>query len=243
MKFDGTQINLLVAFLGGIVTFFASCLLPLVPTYVAYLFGVSSSKHNDKREIFINSVLFTLGFILIFILLGLSASSVGLLLKQHRQLIQQIGGVFLMFVGLFLFGLFNFEFLHRERKIYLHGEIIKRKKLKSFFTGLTFGFAWTPCIGPVLGVILFWASQAGSVFKGTTLLLFYGLGLGLPFILIGLLFEHLGDRLLAAKKIGKVLNIIAATIMLVTGFLLVIGKLQYLSLFIMKLFNIDAFGI
>ncbi len=247
MNLDGSSVNLVVAFVGGIVTFFASCLLPLVPTYIAFLSGMTLSKpehileHRIRRyEIFLNSLIFVIGFVSVFILLGLFASSLGQMLALYRSFVQQFGGVFLIATGLFMLGILNADFLYRERKVHFQHHMTKWRKLNSLLFGLTFGFAWTPCIGPVLAVILFWASQQTTYWQGVSLLMAYGFGLGLPFLVIGFLFETFSSRIRKLTIFGKYLNFVSAGFLILTGILLILGKLEVVTIGLMKIFNLST---
>lgn len=200
MVFDGSQINLFVAFIGGVITFFASCLLPLVPTYLAYLAGLGAKDDIEqpssvfKRKIFVNGVFFTLGFILVFVLLGATVNTFGRQLNAYKGIIQQIGGIFFIFVGLFMLEIIKPLILLKELKLPLPKNPTRWQKVNSLLVGITFGFAWTPCIGPVLAVILFWASQAATLAQGVSLLFVYGLGLATPFLIIALGFESFAPK-------------------------------------------------
>lgn len=243
MTFDGSNVNLFIAFIGGMITFFASCLLPLVPTYIAYLTGLTLKAEVSKKEIIINSALFTFGFIVVFMIFGLTANKLGNTFAQNRVLLQKIGGVFFIIIGMFMLNVIKPAFLYRERKIDLRSYFTKWQKINSFIIGLTFGFAWTPCIGPVLSVILFWASQAQTALKGTLLLLFYGLGLGIPFMVIGAFFDQLVPKLKKAKRISLILSKLSGIIILVVGALLLIGRMHYISIIILKLFSLDSHSV
>lgn len=244
MIFDGSQVNLLIAFIGGLVTFFASCLLPLVPVYLAYLSGITLTKKIVdgkekvfKREVFINSVLFVAGFIIVFVLLGVLASFAGRIVNIYKPIVQKIGGIFFIILGLFMLDVIRPAALLKERKLNLN-QIVKARKLNSFLVGSTFGFAWTPCIGPVLAVILFWASQQATFWQGLGLLLAYGIGLGIPFLVVGLLFETLAPRLSGAGRLGKTLRIIAAILIIITGVLLILNRVEYLTIRLLDFFNL-----
>jgi cytochrome c-type biogenesis protein len=240
MTFDGSQVNFLIAFLGGVITFFASCFLPLVPSYLAYLTGVSRAGPR-KRDVLVNSIIFSLGFITIFVLLGASASYFGVLVAQNRRLIQIVGGSFLVVMGLTMLGFAKTTILGREFKFYT--KLTRWKKLNSYIIGSTFGFAWTPCIGPVLAVILYWASQAETIVSGTMLLLVYGLGLGFPFVLFGLFFDYLSHRISVLTKFGHNLQIAAGLLIVVTGVLLALGKLQYFSILLLDFFDLRVLAV
>ena len=247
---DGSQMNLLIAFVGGLITFFASCLLPLVPTYLAYLTGISSDAASDisqknlvKRGVFVNGLVFTLGFIFVFVLLGASANTVGRALAEYTPIIQKLGGLFFILMGLFMLGLMRFSFLYKERKIELPKKLSKWQKLNSLLVGMTFGFAWTPCIGPVLAVILYWSSQASTISQGIGLLLVYGIGLGLPFLVVALLFESLSTKLSRFSKFGAVLQKLAAIFIIIMGILLILNRVELISIRLLQLFNLNTLSV
>lgn len=249
MVLDGSNVNLFVAFAGGVVTFFASCLLPLVPTYLAYLtalpdkasddddFIVKNSKKNKYNIVLINSILFTAGFILVFVILGLTAGIVGNIFSLYRNHIQKAGGLFLILLGIFMLGLVRLPFLSKERRFAFNPNLLRWQKLNAVLLGITFGFAWSPCIGPVLSVILLWASQAETALKGALLLFVYGTGLGIPFILIGLFYEHIRHKIFRYTRFSVVLNKIGAVLIIFTGILLITEKLGYVFNGILNLLN------
>lgn len=248
--FDGSQVNLLIAFIGGMITFFASCLLPLVPTYIAYLSGLSVSKReNDsnkviyKRDIFLNGLIFTLGFIFVFVLLGATTNTLGRMLGIYKPFIHKAGGFLFIIMGLFMLKIFKLTFLYQERKFSLPISLTRFRKLNSFLVGLTFGFAWTPCIGPVLAVILFWSAQAESLIKGVSLLLAYGIGLGLPFLVVALFFEQISTKLSVTKKAGRYLNILAAFVIILMGILLILGRVELISIKLLQFFNLNTLAV
>lgn len=241
--FDGSEVNLLIAFLGGVITFFASCLLPLVPIYIAHMTGTIYNHQPKKRGIFLNSLLFTAGFMLVFIIFGLSASSFGLILKINREMIQKVGGIFFILVGLFMLGIIKPAFLLKEQHLDLEPKFHKGKLFNSFLFGLTFGFAWSPCIGPVLAVILFWASRAATVAKGTLLLFVYGLGIAIPFILIGVFFEKFGHKLMSKPELGRTLNLFAGLLIILAGLLLISGHYLTLAVPLLRLLRLNSLSI
>lgn len=226
-----TNINFLTAFLGGVTTFFASCLLPLVPTYIAYL-GTLSDKGIANR--IINSVIFVIGFIFVFMLLGVSSSSLGQLFSQNLSIIKTIGGVLFIFLGLIMLGVIK----TREIVIPLPSRLSSLGNLKSFFVGILFGVSWTPCIGPMLAVILLWASQASRTTYGMWLLFAYGLGIGINFVITAILFDRVADTVDRYSKMGRILNYAGAIIIILSGVLLLFDKFGIISIW-----AIDALGI
>jgi cytochrome c biogenesis protein CcdA len=156
---------------------------------------------------------------------------------------QKVGGVFFIAMGLFMLEIVKPVFLYKERKIELPKNITKWKKLNSFLVGMTFGFAWTPCIGPVLAVILFWASQAQSLAQGVGLLFVYGLGLGMPFVVVALMFESIAPKLSKTTKFGHILQKIAAIVILVMGLLLVLDKATLISIRLLQFFGLNTLSV
>ncbi|MBI2620759.1 sulfite exporter TauE/SafE family protein [candidate division WWE3 bacterium] len=245
MVFDGSHVNLLIAFLGGIITFFASCLLPLTPTYLAYISGASIAKQavETRREVFLNSLAFTLGFIFVFTALGMAATSIGSLLIVYRSLIQKIGGVFFILLGMLMMGAIKNPIFYKEIRLNTAKHVTKWRILNSLVVGATFGFAWTPCIGPVLAVILFWASQSQSFWYGTLLLLTYGVGLGMPFLAIGLFFDLLAPKLRNIKNLSRVVQKVSGAIIILMGFLLIAGRVDLISLKLLELLNLRTLAV
>lgn len=248
--FDGSQVNLFIAFLGGIITFFASCLLPLVPTYLAYLAGIATSKQEEevdksifKRRVFVNGLIFTFGFIFIFVLLGATTQTLGVLLSQYKPLIRKISGVVFVLMGLFMLDVIKIQSLYQERKFQLPKSLEKYKEFHSFIVGMAFGFAWTPCIGPVLAVILFWSAQTDTVWKGMSLLLSYGIGLGVPFVITALFFESISTKLVKTRKLGKILHDVSALIIIMMGILLFFNQVEYFSYTILNILNLNKFAV
>jgi cytochrome c-type biogenesis protein len=244
--FDGSQVNFLIAFLAGGVTFFASCLLPLVPTYLAYLSGVAlnDDQANQKKwQVFKTGFMFVLGFIITFMLLGLAANKFASVIHPYRQVIEKIAGVLFIALGLFMMGIFKSNLLSQEKRFSIQGKFKQHRSLHAILTGVAFGFGWTPCIGPVLAVILFWAAQASSAFKGTMLLTAYGVGLGIPFLIIALGFEKIIPWIKKHAGISRVMSFISGLFIIVAGVLLLLDQLQNLSLFIIQLFDLNSLSV
>jgi cytochrome c-type biogenesis protein len=185
------QISLFAAFAAGLLSFVSPCVLPLVPSYVSYITGLSLERLMDQRErqrfrytIVINSLLFIAGFSCVFIAFGASASLIGQVLITYQDYIRRIGGVLIIIFGLYLLGVLNFGFLNTEKR--LHFGSRPAGYVGSFLIGVAFAAGWTPCVGPVLGTILLYASTTDSLLNGVTLLASYSLGLGLPLFVTAL---------------------------------------------------------
>lgn len=207
-----------VAFIAGVISFLSPCVLPLVPTYLAYVGG---SADAQRRILITNSLTFILGFSLVFIALGASASALGSLLRANQQLLMTVGGALVIFFGLVMLGVIKLPWLYRDTRMQYKGET--RSPWGAMVLGMAFAFGWTPCIGPVLGAILTMASAAGTLAAGVGLLAVYALGLGVPFLLAALLldpfmrFSKGFRRYLPWLERGAGLLLIVAGVMMLTG--------------------------
>lgn len=176
--------SLMVATLAGVLSFLSPCVLPIVPPYLAYMSGISMRELTAERRgpppALVPALFFVMGLSTVFLFLGFTASSLGRLFTEYREPFQQVAGVVVIVMGLHFLGLFRLGFLQREARLNA-GE--GGSAFGAYVLGLAFAFGWTPCIGPILGTIITLAATEDSVTRGTTLLAFYALGLGLPFLL------------------------------------------------------------
>lgn len=242
MVLDGSSVNVGIALLAGLVSFFAPCVVPLVPAYVGFFTGVATSDESialKRFTILKHSLIFSAGFIIVFVALGLAATSIGKLFAVNRDVISRAGGIFMILLGLYLTGVFKNPAIYREFKIDLHSKIYKYQSVNSFILGLTFGFAWTPCIGPVLAVILLWASQATSTGAGVTLLMSYGIGIAMPFVLIGFFIDKLLPWLKRTAKIQKFIHLFAGIIIILFGIMLATESLALFSSLVPKFESLE----
>ncbi len=183
------QVSLFAAFSAGLLSFISPCVLPLVPSYLSYITGLSvenlanvEERERFKSAILINSLLFIAGFSVVFIAFGASASLMGQVLYEYQDVIRKIGGVLIIIFGLYLLGILKLKFFMTERRL-MQFETRPVGYLGSFLIGTAFAAGWTPCVGPVLGAILAYASTTESMAGGVVLLSSYSFGLGLPFFL------------------------------------------------------------
>lgn len=227
--------TLFSAFVGGILSFLSPCVLPLVPSYLGFLTGMTAEEMQvDRRRVFVHALWFVAGFSVIFVILGATASALGSLLQQYQTWIARIGGVILILFGLYLLGVIRPAFLMRERRLQLADKPIGY--LGSAFVGVAFGAAWTPCIGPILGAILTLAAAQASVAQGTFLLFVYALGLAIPFLLTALAldrflawFKRFRQYIVWVERIAGVMLIILGVLLLTDRFTLLAGYLQRLT--------------
>ena len=184
-----SQISLFAAFSAGLLSFVSPCVLPLVPSYLSYITGLSvenlakiEERERFKSAILLNALLFIAGFSTVFIAFGASASLIGQVLYEYQDIIRKVGGILIIIFGLYLLGILKLNFFMTERRL-VHFESRPVGYLGSFLIGTAFAAGWTPCVGPVLGTILAYASTTESMSGGVMLLSAYSFGLGLPFFL------------------------------------------------------------
>lgn len=231
-----SSIGIITAFAAGVISFLSPCVLPLVPGYLSYVSGVSADgRQRAKMQVLGLSGLFVLGFSLVFITLGASASALGRLLLAYRYEMNIVGGVLVIVFGLFMLGgMRTLGWLYREKRfdVTMHGG----RPATAFVLGTAFGFAWTPCIGPVLGAILTVSAVSTSVSAGVALLAIYSLGLGVPFLLSAMFMRGLAQRYNSLRKFGRVTNIAAGTIMVLMGVAMITGQLTVFSYWLLDTF-------
>lgn len=217
---------LIPAFIAGLLMFLAPCTLPLVPAYLGFISGVSAKDLQDRKKakdarkkIFLNGLLFIVGFTLVFIFFGTLSGLVGRGLVFWRIWLSRIGGILIILFGLLALGILKISFLQRERRIKIPSFLNVGRPTTSLIVGATFAFGWTPCIGPVLGSILLLASTSATALWGGFLLFIFSVGLAVPFILIGLGFSK------AAEYIGKISKYLRAVEIVGGIFLIFLGTL------------------
>jgi len=227
-----SQIGYITAFLGGLLSFLSPCVLPLIPSYVSFITGISFDdfKSGDKARVrkltLINSSIFVLGFSTVFILLGVFSSYVGRLLSMYYDHIRIIGGILIITMGLYVMGVLKLNFLASDKRVHLKSK--PRGYFGSFIVGLTFGAGWTPCIGPILGSILLIASTTGSALQGFYLLLVYSLGLAIPFLATSLAINAFLSNFAVIQKYMKVIMVISGLLLISFGVIMLTDNLPIL---------------
>jgi len=225
---------LFLSFIAGIVSFLSPCVLPLIPGYLSFICGTDLENLQKKSKYFIleKSLLFVLGFSIIFILLGASSTFFGSFLLNKSNIFSNVISIIIIIFGLYLLGIVKFNFLNNEFKFYIS------KYSNSFFfpliVGMGFAFGWTPCIGPILGSILALASLENTLIQGIFLLITYSIGLGIPFVLAG---YYMGNFLIFSKKARKFISKIqkiSGLILIVTGILILTSKLQSIGFYLLE---------
>lgn len=231
---DSATLGVVIAFTAGILSFLSPCVLPLVPSYVTFVTGLSLEDVSRTRRVaLIHSLLFVCGFTAIFVALGAGATALGVLLAAWREWITRIGGVLLIVFGLILLEVIRVPALARDRRIYLADKPVGY--LGSVLVGVAFGAGWTPCIGPVLGGILSLASATASVGRGVGLLLAYSAGLAIPFILASLAIERFLALFLRMRSSLAWVSRISGVLLIAVGALLVSGWFTMLASWLQRL--------
>jgi cytochrome c-type biogenesis protein len=230
---DG-NVGLLAAFAAGFLSFVSPCVLPLIPGYISFVSGVSVDEMRadaapaaSRLQIFVTSLAFVIGFSIVFIALGASATAVGKFLFAKLPLLTKIAGAILIVFGLHTMGVFRLAFLDTEKRV--HAQRKPAGPFGALLVGVAFAFGWTPCIGPILGGILAIAGSKNSVAEGITLLAVYSMGLGIPFLITSLAINQFFG---AAKKIRKhyhAIELTSGALLIVIGLLIVTGQLTIIT--------------
>jgi cytochrome c-type biogenesis protein len=217
----------------GLVSFVSPCIMPLIPSYVSYITGISydelvspDSRRKNMNITLLHSLAFVAGFSVIFVLLGASASLAGNLLAQHLNTIRIVGGVFIIIMGVFVMDVVNIPFLQREAK--LHLKTRPAGYIGTLVVGMIFGAGWTPCTGPFLGSVLALAMTSDTLGSGMVLLLFYSLGLGIPFILSAVAISAFLSSFSKLKKHFKAIKLVSGAVLIIMGVLLLMDKMTIL---------------
>jgi cytochrome c-type biogenesis protein len=237
-----SSIGVLTAFAAGLISFLSPCVLPLVPGYISYVAGRSVVEPSAGGAVAVRmpalglSLCFVLGFSTVFVLLGATATALGQLLLAYRYELNIVGGAIIIAFGLFMLGLVRPGWLERDLRI--HAALSGGRPVAAYVLGLGFGFGWTPCIGPVLGAILTVSPASATAVDGVALLAIYSLGLGVPFLLAAVFTDSLTVRLKAIGRIGRVLQVIAAGVMILMGIAMITGQLSTFAFWLLETFPI-----
>ncbi len=228
-----SHVSLLIAFMAGVFSFISPCVLPLIPSYLTYITGISfddlvdnQSKSVRRRTLF-HSLFFILGFTLVFVALGASATYVGNFFQENQDLIRKVGGVIVILLGIHITGLVKLKFLEREKRFEFHDKPLGY--VGSILVGIAFAAGWTPCIGPILASILLYASTSDNVGGGIILLVAYSLGLGVPFLVSALAFNSFLTYFSRFNRYLRIVSIVSGIFLIIIGLLLVFNYLSIIS--------------
>jgi cytochrome c-type biogenesis protein len=225
---DAPSLGPLVAFVGGLLSFLSPCVLPLVPSYLGFLTGMTLEEMEDRRSGAVwHSLCFVLGFTLVFIGLGAGATVLGATLKFHKLTLARIGGGVIILFGIYATGLVRFGFMERERKVHLDRKPMGF--LGSLLVGMAFAFGWTPCIGPILAGILALAGVGGDLGRGMLLLGAHSLGLAIPFLVAAFAVDRFRGWFLRFRRWLPWVQRASGILLILVGLLLVTGEFTRLA--------------
>jgi len=221
-------LGLAIAFGAGLLSFLSPCVLPLIPSYVTFITGLSlEDVTKARRTALVHSLLFIFGFTLIFMAFGATATVLGRVLLTQRYLLSRIGGALVIVFGLYLLGVLNISAFARERRVHLADKPIGY--LGTVVVGIAFGAGWSPCIGPILGAILTYTASTADLQRGLVLLLAYSMGLAIPFILAALAVERFLTVFQSLKRQMVWVNRIAGALLIFVGVLMVTNYFTILA--------------
>jgi cytochrome c-type biogenesis protein len=225
---DGAALGITISFTAGILSFLSPCVLPLIPSYVSFITGLSlDDVQRSRRVTLAHSLLFIAGFTIIFLALGATATALGQVLLRHRDWVGRIGGVLVIVLGLYLLGVFNVGVFAQEKRIH-----IANKPLGYFGTllvGMAFAAGWTPCIGPILGGVLTYTASSADLNRGLVLLLAYSLGLAVPFLLAALMIDRFMDLFQRYRGALIWMSRASGVLLIAVGLLMITGSMTVLS--------------
>jgi len=228
---NGQDISILWAFLGGLLSFVSPCVLPLVPSYISFVTGISfeelTNSENEKaikKIVLANSTMFILGFSTVFVSLGASASFIGQFLLTYQDVVRKVGGIIIILLGIHIIGIINIRALQQDKRLHLFSDK-PAGLMGSFLVGIGFAAGWTPCIGPILASILIVASTSKTLGLGVFLLGVYSLGLAIPFFLTSL---GINTSLIHFNRLKRHMRMVS---LITGGFLVIMGLLIYSNYF------------
>jgi len=235
-----TELSLLIAFVAGVVSFASPCCLPLVPAYVGYMVGSDPAIATRRRDALVEALFFVAGFSVVFISLWASVGLIGYALRDQAWVLRQVGGAVLVFMGLHVAGVINIGALYREVRLPLgrlqpagmgfgQQHVGAPSHARSAMLGVVFAAGWTPCIGPILGGIIGLASVSTSVLEGTTLLVAYAAGLGVPFVLMAVGATSISQRLSFLRRHQRAVSRVTGAMLILVGFLMITNTFVRLS--------------
>jgi cytochrome c-type biogenesis protein len=226
------DVTLLAAFGAGFLSFISPCVLPLIPGYISYISGMSledmrKADAGSRRRLIIATLFFILGFSIVFMAMGASASALGALLREHLRVVQKIAGAVIVIFGLHLLGVFRIGFLDRDTRVQTSRK--PATPLGALLVGLAFAFGWTPCIGPILGGILTIAGSKSTVGEGVLLLGVYSAGLGVPFLLTSIAVDKFFLASARVRRHYRTIEMISGGMLVILGVLIFTDRFTILS--------------
>jgi cytochrome c-type biogenesis protein len=232
------EITLIAAFVAGFLSFISPCVLPLIPGYVSFVSGVSLEEMRagatapaaSRRRVLISSIFFVIGFSIVFILLGATATVVGKFLLTRLPILEKVAGTLLIILGLHMMGVFRIPFLESDTRVHVNRK--PAGPIGALFVGLAFAFGWTPCIGPILTPIMTLAATRDTVWEGVRLLTVYSMGLGVPFLLTAVAINHFLAASARIRRHYRAIELTSGALIIGVGLLLYTGQLTVIVRFL-----------
>jgi cytochrome c-type biogenesis protein len=225
---QSASIGVSISFTAGVLSFLSPCVLPLIPSYVSFITGMSlDDAQRSRRTTLVHALLFVTGFTLVFLALGATATVLGRLLHQQRDLVGRVGGVLVILLGLYLMGVFSLGALSRERRIHIANKPLGY--LGTVLVGMAFAAGWTPCIGPILGGVLTYTASSADLNRGLLLLFAYSLGLAVPFLAAALMIDRFMTLFRRYRGALAWMSRASGALLILIGILMITGSMTTLS--------------
>lgn len=234
------DISIPIAFFAGIISFFAPCVIPLLPTYIAYVTGVSASSFKTKdigihrKKMMVMSLFYVLGFSLIFTLLGIFAGGIGSALRSFSPVITRLGGILIILFGLEFSGVVSLPFFSITKQMHIPSGRRVSHEVRSFLLGIIFAFSWTPCVGVVLGSILAFAASTQTAATGGILLFFYSLGISIPFMIAAVGISFVPEFLKKFNRYSVLISRVSGMVLVIIGILLLTNTYRFLNAYLFE---------
>ena len=230
---QSASLGLGISFTAGVLSFLSPCVLPLIPSYVSFITGLSlEDVQRSRRVTLIHALLFIAGFTIVFLLLGATATALGRVFLQHRDWVGRIGGVLVIVLGLYLLGVFNIGAFARERRVHIASKPLGY--VGTLLVGMAFAAGWTPCIGPILGGVLTYTASAADFNRGLALLFAYSLGLAVPFLLAALMIDRFMEFFQRYRGALMWMSRISGALLVIVGVLMITGSMTVLSAWLQR---------
>ena len=230
---QSASLGITISFTAGLLSFLSPCVLPLIPSYVSFITGLSlDDVQRSRRVTLIHSLLFIAGFTTVFLLLGATATVLGQVLLRQREWVGRIGGVLVIVLGLYLLGVFNIGALAVERRVHIANKPLGY--LGTLLVGMAFAAGWTPCIGPILGGVLTYTASSADLNRGLLLLFAYSLGLAVPFLLAALMIDRFMELFQRYRGALVWMSRISGVLLIAVGLLMITGSMTILTAWLQR---------
>jgi len=230
---QSASLGITISFTAGLLSFLSPCVLPLIPSYVSFITGLSlDDVQRSRRVTLVHSLLFIAGFTIVFLILGATATVLGQVLLRQRDWVGRIGGVLVIVLGLYLLGVFNIGALGADRRIHIANKPLGY--LGTLLVGMAFAAGWTPCIGPILGGVLTYTASSADLNRGLVLLFAYSLGLAVPFLLAALMIDRFMELFQRYRGALVWMSRASGVLLVIVGLLMITGSMTILSAWLQR---------